>query len=407
VKVIPKIGSTDHVALAERISILRRLSHPGVIRLLDVLEDESNHYLIFEHCNGGELFDFITSRRRVEEPLAKRLFKQIVLAVGYIHSQNIIHRDLKPENLLLTQSASVKIIDFGLANAHADQPLHDRCGSPCYIAPEALVTTEYMGIPADTWALGVILYALVDGSLPWNYEDPNRMLAQITTGDFPMPVAITAPCQDLIRGILHPDPVHRFTIDGILMHPWLFGVGNVFPVPKKGDTIPEPMLKLSFGGLSASNLRSPMKCPAVSPPVTLETIFEDQKRQGTPARTARSKPVQPRSISLNAGPMMEGGDADGTNTHRGPINSQTISSRDPLVVAARFEATIVGMGITYWKVTPLSFKLTGADEVQVTAEVCRLSGFRNVYLISFKRLKGESWGYHQFVTAILAGFTPP
>jgi serine/threonine protein kinase len=413
IKIISKdrltsLGQRD--SLLQRIAILRRLNHPGVVKLIDAIEDDSTHYLIFEYCNGGELFDFITSRSRVEEPLAKRLFKQIALAVGYIHSQNVIHRDLKPENLLLTQNISVKIIDFGLANAHADVPLQDRCGSPCYIAPEALGTSEYYGIPADIWALGVILYALVDGSLPWNYEDAPRMLEQITGASFQMPDSISPACQDLLRGILNPDPGQRFTIDAILMHPWLFGVGNVFPVAKPADPIAGEGLKLSFGGSSASNLRPQLKF--TTPVTSLETIFEDQAMQGPfgpggRGQAARLKPVQPRSISLSESAMTEEAEADGTNTHHGPIMSQTSSSRDPQVVAAKFESTMVAMGITYWKLTPLEFQLSAPEHVQLTAEVCRLTGFRNVYLISFKRLKGESWTYHQFVTRILAAFKAP
>jgi serine/threonine protein kinase len=379
------------------------------------MEDDSSHYLIFEYCNGGELFDFITSRSHVAEPLAKRLFKQIVLAVNYLHSQNVIHRDLKPENLLLTQTVSVKIIDFGLANARADQPLRDRCGSPCYIAPEALLGEEYMGVPADIWSLGVILYTLVDGSLPWNYRDSTQMLDQITKGEFPMPATISPACQALLRGILNPDPAQRFTAEMILTHPWLAGVGNVFPLPKPPETIAEPQLKLSFGGASASNLRPTLKFTVAPLPVTsLETIFEDQSVQGLSppvqrpaAHEMRSHPVQPRSISLDASAMSEGDAADKANTYHGPIMSQTISSRDPQVVAARFEDLLVERGVTYWKLTPLLFQITAPEQLQVTAEVCKLHGFRNVYVISFKRIKGESWSYHQFVTRILADFKAP
>jgi serine/threonine protein kinase len=398
------LGQQD--AILERIALLLRFDHPGIIKLKEALEDASNHYLVFEYCSGGELFDFITSRKRVEEPLAKRLFKQIVLAVSYIHSQNVVHRDLKPENLLLTQNASVKIIDFGLANAHADQPLRDRCGSACYIAPEALGTVPYFGVPADIWALGVILYALVDGSLPWNYDDETRMVEQITTGSFPMPAAISSACQDLIRGILNPDPAQRFTIDAILMHPWLFGVGNAFVVHKPPEPIAGQTLKLSFGGSSASNLRPDLHFAPAPPPVTsLETIFEDQAMQApAPARGARLKPVQPRSVSLNASAMIDGPEFDGTSAHHGPIMSQTISTHDPQVVAAKLETTLAAMGVAHWRLSPLVFQLTAPEQLQLTAEVCRLAGFRNVYLVSFKRLKGDSWAYHQFVTRILAAF---
>ena len=505
VKIIQKSSLTDQYSydrLQERIATVQRLDHPGIIKIIDVIEDEEAFYIVLEYCGGGELFDFIISRQRVEEPLAKRFFKQIVLAVGYCHSQNVIHRDLKPENLLLTENNTVKLIDFGLCSTHADQPLHDRCGSSCYIAPEALTSTSYYGILADVWSLGVILYALVDGSLPWNYQDPNQMYQQITTGSFPMPKNISFECQDMIRGILNPDVSHRFTIDTILVHPWLFGVGNVFPLPKQTGNLSklEPHLTLNLGGFSAQDIRPefefPMSPQPNIPDMPLQTIPEDnsfpvpnqdiglnmnmglglnmnmnfsqspglmmfgqnqppriqppQQPRPVPqmqltklnlngmnlgfgnlnmnnfgglnngfgnfgrlnmrtARSSRSKPIQPRSISLDASTMTESGnsnnDTDGENasTHHGPIMSQTISHNDPSVVAHQLEQTLTQLGINFQRIEPLMFHLHGPN-LQVTAEVCRLFGFRNVYVVAFKRIQGDSWEYTQFVSSILDVF---
>lgn len=425
VKIINKSTIPDMDAFNESIVIMRMLDHPGIVKLLDLLEDESAYYLVLEYCGGGELFDFIISRTRVEEPLAKRFFKQIVLAVGYCHSMNVVHRDLKPENLLLTDNNTVKLIDFGLSNVHADQPLTDRCGSACYIAPEALTTNSYYGVPADIWALGVILYALVDGSLPWNYQDSQIMFQQITTGDFPMPTALSIQCQDLLRGILNPNPAQRFKIDDILMHPWLFGVGNVFPLPKRTEPqASEVHLNLSLGGFSASDVHQGIGLlQAQQPKLTLSTIFEDNNMQNprpqlaqilnpTPnptdfrnrqVKTARRNPVQPRSISLNDAQLTDPTD-DGTTTHHGPIMSQTISHRDPNQVAQNFENTLISQSVNYRKLSTLIFQLNQGPDLQVTAEVCRLSGFRNVYVISFRRIKGDSWQYTQYVSGILNAF---
>ena len=387
-----------------------------------------------EYCGGGELFDFIISRKRVEEPLAKRLFKQIVLAVGYIHSQNVVHRDLKPENMLLTETCSVKLIDFGLCNSNADKPLHNRCGSSCYIAPEALTKQEYMGIPADIWALGVILYSLVDGTLPWNYQDPKEMYQQITTGSFPIPNGISTQCIDLLKGILNPDVGKRLTIEEILMHPWLFAVGNVFPLPKTiSPQLTEPRLNISVGGFSASNIRSDFNFNLPNPSPSLGTICENEQstsplnimnintmnnpnpphvrnemlsRRGKNQEvcTIRKNPIHPRSISLDAATMTEKSENDNqASTHHGSIMSQTISSRDPTIIAKYFEDTLQQYGIKYIKINPLLFQLTGSN-LQLTAEVCRLYGFRNVYIISFKRLQGDSWGYTQFVSKFLNVF---
>jgi len=403
----PNINNNDLNWMFLEVEVMRSLDHPAIVKLIDFIEDDFAYYIVMEYCGGGELFDFIIARNRVEEPLAKRLFKQIVLAVSHIHMKNIVHRDLKPENLLLTETNNVKLIDFGLCSNMANEALTNRCGSACYIAPEALTSTSYFGKPADIWALGVILYALVDGSLPWHYEDPEKMYNQIVTGDFAPPKALSEECLNLIRSILNPDPLGRISIEEILVHPWLNGVGNVFHVPKPVQKKPEPRLSLSMGGFSFSNLLQSNQIQQQEPTNTLETIYEDEgpaprhSPLPKPSLTARKqKPVQPRSISLNTNAMSEAESDDGTNTHRGPILSQTISHRDPNGVALKLENVLLSMGISYRKPSALEFSLVMSD-IHINAEVCKLYGFRNVYVISFKRIDGDSWNYAQFVSSIL------
>ena len=385
---------------------MRMLDHPGIVKLIDFTEDEAAYYIIMEYCGGGELFDFIISRTRVEEPLAKRFFKQICLEVGYIHSKGIVHRDLKPENLLLGPSNVVKLIDFGLCSTQRDVPLTNRCGSQCYISPEALVQSSYYGVPADIWALGVILYALVDGSLPWDYQNADKMFQQISRGEFPMPQMISPECQDLLRLILNPNPSTRITVDGILTHPWLAGIGNVFPMPRMiKEKVQEPRLNLSAGGMSATYLR-----PNLQPAQglgNLETIYEDgfQPQMAMPAPAApvqkRNKKAQPRSISLDVGAMStDHGVDDGFSEHRGVIISQTISHRDPNAVVVNFEGLLISQGARYRRLSQHEFQLMNG-ELLVSAEVCRLAGFRNVYVISFRRIRGDSWVYTQYVSTLL------
>lgn len=416
VKIVPKQrlrNPEDLRWLQQEVEVMRRLDHPGIVKLLDFIEDESAFYMILEFCGGGELFDFIIKRTRVEEPLARWFFKQICLTIDYLHSQGIVHRDLKPENLLLSESRVVKLIDFGLCSTALDVPLTNRCGSPCYIAPETLVQSSYYGAPADVWALGVILYALVDGSLPWNYQDPNRMYEQITKGEFPMPQMISPACQDLLGSILDPNPVTRITIQGILTHPWLAGLGNVFPAPPRvvEEKIKEPRLHLGAGGFSENDLRPNIQLSEMRPS-GLETIYEDgvQPPQMRPLPTGpvtRQKPAQPRAISLDMGAMGDGfGEDDGANEHRGVIISQTISHGDPKAVARQFEGILMSMGVKYRTISQLEFQLTDGD-LHVNAEVCRVRGFRNLYVISFRRIKGDSWSYTQYVTSVINRMKKP
>jgi maternal embryonic leucine zipper kinase len=226
-----------------------------------------------------------------------------------------------------------------------------------------------------------------------------------------MPRAISPHCQDLIRGILNPDPDARLSLDAMINHPWLFGVGNVFPLPKMPPIQrEEPHLDLSYGGSSATVLKPTMQVTVRrQPPTALETIFEDEGMQTTqlqqePDKRPRSRAAQPRSISLNS--VAVGDEDTSDDGRRGPILSQTISHRDPQVVAAQFESALVGMGMSYRKTSPLMFHMSAA-ELQITAEVCRLAGFRSIHIISFRRVKGDSWTYAQFVQRILEVFKPP
>ena len=126
---------------------------------------------MLEYVNNGELFDYITSNDGgLEEEEALMFFRQILSAVGYCHSFNICHRDLKPENILLTKDLEIKIADFGMAALHQspDHKLKTSCGSPHYAAPELIKGFAYRGNQADIWSLGVILYATLSGTLPFD-----------------------------------------------------------------------------------------------------------------------------------------------------------------------------------------------------------------------------------------------
>lgn len=403
VKVINRLvieNKSDMEAIQREISVLKRLDYPGIVKFIDYLEDENSIYIVMEYIPGGELFDFIISHIRVEEPLAKRIFKQIVYSVGYIHSKNIIHRDLKPENMLLGESNVVKIIDFGLCSTEADKPLNNKCGSPVYICPEAQTGEEYMGQPADVWALGVILYVLVDGSLPWSYTDKDKMQKEIMTGSY-LPIEnVSDECKELIQSILNPDPNKRITITAILAHPWLFGIRNVFPTAKPTFGQRPENLSLAVGGFSSANFNENQQ--------PIGTVYEKsvQSPQNDPAQkiTIQNSPekqkIQPRSISLNVETMDSENAGDGPSARKGVILSQTISNRDPMSVAKKLESTIIAAQVAFEKVGPLEYTLTKED-LQVQAEVCRLYGFRNIFVVSFKRIKGDSWAYTNFVTPLL------
>lgn len=162
------------------IKILRLFMHPHIIRLYEVIETSHDIYVVMEYVKSGELFDYIVEKGRLVEDEARRFFQQIISGVEYCHRNMVVHRDLKPENLLLDSKMNVKIADFGLSNVMRDGHfLKTSCGSPNYAAPEVISGRLYAGPEVDVWSCGVILYALLCGSLPFDDENIPNLFKKI------------------------------------------------------------------------------------------------------------------------------------------------------------------------------------------------------------------------------------
>ncbi|XP_072033828.1 serine/threonine-protein kinase SIK3-like isoform X2 [Amphiura filiformis] len=200
---------------------MKLLRHPHIIRLYQVMETERNMYLVTEYASGGEIFDHLISHGRMTEREARSKFKQIVAAVHYCHSKKVVHRDLKAENLLLDANKNVKIADFGFCNffRHGEL-LKTWCGSPPYAAPELFEGKEYYGPKADVWSLGVVLYVLVSGALPFDGPTLHLLRTRVLSGHFRVPFFMSQDCEQLIRHMLVLDPVRRYNTEQILNHPW-------------------------------------------------------------------------------------------------------------------------------------------------------------------------------------------
>ncbi|XP_042397568.1 SNF1-related protein kinase catalytic subunit alpha KIN10-like isoform X1 [Zingiber officinale] len=203
------------------IKILRLLRHPHIVRMYEAIETHSNIYIVTEHVASGELFDYIVERGRLQEDEARRFFQQIISGVEYCHRNMVVHRDLKPENLLLDSKRNIKISDFGLSNVMRDGYfLKTSCGSPNYAAPEIISEKLYAGPEVDVWSCGVILYALLCGSLPFFDENTPNLYKTIKRGEYTLPSHLSALPEDLIRKMLVVDPMKRITIGQIREHEW-------------------------------------------------------------------------------------------------------------------------------------------------------------------------------------------
>lgn len=181
-----------------------------------------SRYLVLEYVDGGELFDYISSNGPLPEEEAVRLFRQIIAAISYCHRFNICHRDLKPENILLDSKYNIKLADFGMAVLQlSGHLLNTSCGSPHYAAPEIVNGRRYHGDMADTWSCGIILFALLAGSLPFDGGDIAGTLRLVRKGEYIMPAWFSPEAADLIQRILQKQPEDRISIQDIWMHPLL------------------------------------------------------------------------------------------------------------------------------------------------------------------------------------------
>mmetsp|Transcript_24133 Transcript_24133/g.29713 ORF Transcript_24133/g.29713 Transcript_24133/m.29713 type:complete len:707 (-) Transcript_24133:165-2285(-) len=216
---IKQLGMEEKVQ--REINILHLCTHPHIIRLYEVIDTPTDIFLVNEYVSGGELFDYIVSKGRLSSDEARNFFHQIVSGVEYCHFQKIVHRDLKPENLLLDSNLNIKIADFGLSNLMRDGDfLRTSCGSPNYAAPEVISGHLYAGPEVDVWSCGVILYALLCGSLPFDDESIPNLFKKIKSGMYSLPSHLSQLARNLIPRMLEVDPMKRITIPEIRCHPW-------------------------------------------------------------------------------------------------------------------------------------------------------------------------------------------
>ncbi|OAQ32363.1 Pkinase-domain-containing protein [Linnemannia elongata AG-77] len=217
VKIISKASLANkaavHRGIEREIAIMKLINHPHVIRLYDVYETEKELFLVMEFVAGGELFEYLVNKGRLDESEALRFFQQIIVGLAFCHKRKICHRDLKPENLLLDDRMNVKIADFGMASLQkTGRLLETSCGSPHYASPEVVTGLKYDGSSSDIWSCGIILYALLTGHLPFDDENIRQLLSKVKAGKFYMPTDISPGARDLISRMLTVNPKRRITV---------------------------------------------------------------------------------------------------------------------------------------------------------------------------------------------------
>ena len=207
--------------LMKEVNLLLKMRHNHVVKIYETIETPKHIIIVMELCAGGDLLNYVRKRRKLKEPFAQKIFKQIIDGLHYTHGKLIAHRDIKLDNILLDGKGNVKIADFGVSRQISEgQTMREQCGTPAYIAPEIIRNKGY-GLNVDLWSAGVVLFAMLYGTVPFKAQSMEELHDLILKGKYLLKEDISVEARDLLRGLLEIDPKKRLTIRQIYKHPWL------------------------------------------------------------------------------------------------------------------------------------------------------------------------------------------
>ena len=318
------------------IRVHQQMHHHGIVNLIDVLEDEYFYYVFLEFCPGGELFQHIVDSGRLQEEQAKPIIKQILEAVMYIHQMGVSHRDMKPENLLLDQVGHTKISDFGLSRFLDSKGLADTpCGSPCYASPECISGNPYDGRTSDCWSVGVIMYAMVTGQLPWTKRNQTQLFEQIRRGEYVIPNFLSQTCKNFISSLMCVDFKKRLTAAQALQHPFLTGVSVPLSSMLNVSTAIVSLKKVdAFFGLKEIDLEYKLETKPSVPIIDFDKTLREIKGVKVNKISPPSKRRSAKSgRSLTRSPRRESSESaskgDSEKEVKSPIQTNSRPARKP------------------------------------------------------------------------------
>ena len=242
IKVLERGTNTDFEIISE-IDLMKSFYHRNIIQLLQIVDTRYTTYIVMEYASRGSLQEHINKYGRLDEKEARSIIRELCLAVDYMHSQNIAHRDIKAKNILLDSEGHVKLTDFGLSiRLAAGEKLKGFCGTPRYCAPELFGHMEYEVLPTDIWSIGVVLYYLVIGQLPFRARMTCRLKYEILSWSGWIPYQLSPDLEDLLKRLMTMDPTMRPPIKEILAHPWLHHDQNALRALERFPICPEPSI---------------------------------------------------------------------------------------------------------------------------------------------------------------------
>ena len=210
------------------INLMKNLKHNSIVKILETIETQNYILIIMENVSGGDLLTYVKKRTKLNEKTSKFIYKQLITSLQYIHSKKIIHRDIKLDNILIDLNNNIKLCDFGVGKIYnnINDKFTDQCGTPAYIAPEILLNKSYNGPPVDIWSSGVVLYAMLSGTVPFKSNNIKDLHNIIINGSYKKIDFVSNDANNLIQKLLQVNPQKRICIQEILNHPWICSDNN-------------------------------------------------------------------------------------------------------------------------------------------------------------------------------------
>lgn len=390
------------------ITILKRIKHPYVVDLKEVMSSKDKIFMVMELVTGGDLFDKIAVEGPMKEPSAKVIFSQLLSALDHCHSRGIFHRDLKPENVLLSSEGDVKLSDFGLGAVRQEDTINTSgmlntiCGTPNYAAPEVLAKKGYDGGAADVWSLGVCLYVTLAGCLPFDEDDLVHLFNKISLAEYQTPPWISGEASDILYRMLQAEPSHRANLDYLWNHPWMEGVPQVRHSSSSGL-----VRGSSEDNLAGGSPRSDIFRPTVSKKtLTLEaSLALSSSYGGLPTTDRKLNAFELINDYLDISAMFE--ERDDVVTRR----TRFTTTASPDTVLGSIEAAAVALGGRVEKRTSSSVRVyipNHKGPIRVTGRVLEVvSGQRMVELskVSGNTVEFYKW-YEDLASALDCLATP-
>ncbi|XP_016053054.1 PREDICTED: serine/threonine-protein kinase MARK2-like [Miniopterus natalensis] len=329
-EVAVKIVATKGHSYFKEVRCLKNLNHPNIVRLYEVITTEHRAYLFLEYLGGGELLRYLEERGPVCEKGAQALFRQLLSAVEYCHRKGIVHLDLKPDNILIDEDLNIKVSDFGFSEQYSEAKLTTFCGTVPYMAPEILKLQPYEGPKADVWSMGVILYRILTGELPFVGKSFEEQKRNIISGVFFVPSFLSPESKTLLGKLLTLEPSQRPALAQVMDDYWV-NVGEEelrpYSEPPWGEVDPQVALIMDTLGHDLREVQDAVTRKTCDRIMATYIILASRKsaRKG---RTIRARPC-PSSRSSGSVSSTQGIQGSG-QTGRDPASATpSLESRVP------------------------------------------------------------------------------